>query len=145
MYIYIRNMTRTNSYLISYSIKYNKMVITQNLYWTKMFGLWIILYYIYIYTHVIIDGRFRITWVVCGWFWVTRVVCLVSAGGRVSRVRSIVIRWWRVVTAAMVTDCSVMITDSRRTAVVSGRAVSQVMTASHVQDESSECTLRTIR
>lgn len=77
------------------------------------------------YTHVVVHG-----------FRVARVVGLVGAGGRVGRVRGVVVRRGRVVTVVLVTDSAVV------TAVVSGCAVSQVTSAGHLQDESDECALQ---
>lgn len=85
-------------------------------------------------THVVVDG-FR---------GVARVVGLVGAGWRVSRIRSVVIRLGIIITLVVVSSwCgTVVVTDcSRCSTMVSGSAVSQVASASHMQQESGECAL----
>jgi len=88
----------------------------------------------YCITHVVVDG-FR---------GVARVVGLVGAGRRVSRVRSVVIRLGIFITLVVVSSrcgCVVVTNRSGYSTMVSGGAVSQVASASHMQQESGECAL----
>lgn len=90
------------------------------------------MYYSICITHVVVNG-FR---------GVAGVVGLVGAGRRVSRICSVVVGWYIFITVVKVTSrCgAVVVTDrSGCSAVVS--TVSQVASASHVQQESSECAL----